>query len=84
MPKLSKRDQHAKVSQNEARRRKEVALARLREMEADERAAKLIRADLGADNWVKIVAAIKAVLLRMPDNHARQLGVKPVFGVEPP
>ena len=38
MPKLTKADKQAKISANEARRRKEVALARLREMEADEKA----------------------------------------------
>jgi len=34
MPKLSDSDKRAKVSQNEARRRKELALAEIREMEA--------------------------------------------------
>lgn len=34
MPKLSKADRAAKVSQNEARRRKELALVEIREMEA--------------------------------------------------
>ena len=37
MPKLSKADQVVRVFQNEARRRKEVALARIREVEADEK-----------------------------------------------
>jgi hypothetical protein len=45
MPNLSKADQAAKVSQNEARRRKEVALAEIREMERDERAGRLLPAD---------------------------------------
>lgn len=45
MPKLSKADKRRKVSANEARRRKEVALARLRMMEADERVS-VVRAAL--------------------------------------
>jgi len=45
MPKISKSDEGAKISQNEARRRKEVALARLREMETDERVS-VVRAAL--------------------------------------
>ena len=73
MPRLSKADQRAKISQNEARRRKEVALARLREMEADQKAGKLIAADQVRDAWVKILAAIKTGVLRMPDKLAPQM-----------
>jgi hypothetical protein len=73
MPKLSKADQRRKVSANEARRRKEVALARLREMEADEKAGKLIRAELVKDTWTKILAAVKAGVLRLPDKLAPQM-----------
>jgi hypothetical protein len=73
MPRLSKSDQRAKVSQNEARRRKEVALARLREMEADEKAGKLISADQVKDTWAKILGAVKTAVLRMPDKLAPQL-----------
>jgi len=70
MPRLSKADQRRKVSANEARRRKEVALARLREMEADERAGKLIAAALVTDAWVKILGAVKAGVLWLPDKLA--------------
>jgi hypothetical protein len=73
MPKLSKRDQRHKVSATEARRRKEVALARLREMEVDERAGKLIRAEAVRDAWVKILGAVKAGILRPPDKLAPQV-----------
>jgi hypothetical protein len=73
MPKLSKADRKAKVSANEARRRKEVALARLREMEADEKAGKLIPAASVTDAWVKILGAVKAGVLRLPDKLAPQL-----------
>ena len=67
MPKLSKSDQQARVSQNEARRRKEVALARLREMEADQRAGRLIASEDVKDAWVKILTATKTGILRLPD-----------------
>jgi len=73
MPTLSRKDKRAKVSQNEARRRKEVALARIREMEADERAGKLIQAEAVRDAWVKILSAVKAAVLRLPDKLAPTL-----------
>lgn len=73
MSKLSKADQHAKISATEARRRKEVALARLREMEADEKAGKLIPANQVKDAWVKILSAVKTGVLRMPDKLAPQV-----------
>ena len=73
MPRLSKADQRAKISATEARRRKEVAPARLREMEADEKAGRLIRADVVKDTWVKILAAVKAGVLRLPDKLAPQV-----------
>ncbi len=73
MPKLSRAYQARKVSANEARRRKEVALARLREMEADEKAGKLIATDRVKDAWVKILSAVKTAVLRMPDKLAPQM-----------
>lgn len=73
MPKLSKTDKRVKVSANEARRRKEVALAGLRELELSQKAGKLIRADRARDAWAKIAGAIKAAVLRMPDKLAPQL-----------
>jgi hypothetical protein len=73
MPKLSKNDQRAKASAAEARRRKQVALARLREMEADEKAGKLVAAERVKDAWVKILSALKTAVLRMPDKLAPQL-----------
>jgi hypothetical protein len=66
-------DKRSKISATEARRRKEVALARLREMEADERAGKLIASERIKDAWVKILSAINTGVLRMPDNLAPQL-----------
>lgn len=73
MPNLSKADKQAKVSANEARRRKEVALARLREMEVAEKAGQLLSAQKVKDAWVKILAAVKTAVLRMPDKLAPQL-----------
>ena len=73
MPKLSKADQRRKISVTEAHRRKEIALARLREMEVNEKAGKLIRADAVRDAWVKILAAVKAGVLRLPDKLAPQM-----------
>lgn len=73
MPKLSKRDQVAKVSQNEARRRKEVALARLREMEVAEREGKLIQVEAAADAIAKAFGIVKAAVLRIPDKAVRHV-----------
>ncbi len=71
MPKLSKADQDAKVSQNEARRRKEVALARLRELEVAEREGRMLPADAIEDRWLKVAAAINAALDRIPPRCAQ-------------
>jgi hypothetical protein len=73
MPKLSKSDQSAKVSANEARRRKEFALARLREMEVAQKAGLLLPASDVRDKWVAILTAIKTAVLRMPDKLAPQM-----------
>ncbi|MBL8231035.1 MAG: hypothetical protein JNL98_21265 [Bryobacterales bacterium] len=61
------------VSQNEARRRKEVALARLRELEVAEREGKLITIEAAADTVTKAFSAVKAAVLRIPDKAARQV-----------
>lgn len=73
MPKLSKADQAAKISATEARRRKEVALARLREMEVAQKAGLLLSASDVRDRWVTILAAVKTAVLRMPDKLAPQM-----------
>ncbi len=44
MPKLGKSDQLAKVSANEARRRKELALAEIREVERNQKRGTLVPA----------------------------------------
>jgi hypothetical protein len=73
MPKLSKSDQAAKVSATEARRRKEFALARLRELELAQKAGLLLPASDVRDRWVNILTAIKTAVLRMPDKLAPQM-----------
>jgi len=71
MPKLSRADQAARISQNEARRRKEVALARLREIEVAEREGRLLAADAVEDRWLKVAAAVNAALERIPARCAQ-------------
>jgi hypothetical protein len=72
-PKLSKADYRAKISQNEARRRKEVALATIREMEAAEKAGRLIPADQVEAAWAEIRNKIKGAVLRIPVNCAAKV-----------
>jgi len=67
MPKLSKADQAAKVSATEARRRKEVALAELREMEAAQRRGELLAAGEVRKRWAAGLAALRDRLLSLPD-----------------
>ena len=73
MPHLTKADKAAKVSQNEARRRKELALAEIREMEAAEKAGRLIAADQVEAAWADIRAKIKRAVLRIPVNCAAKV-----------
>jgi len=73
MPNLSKADQKAKVSANEARRRKELALAEIREMEAAEKAGRMIAVDQVNAAWADIRAKIKGAVLRIPVNCAAKV-----------
>lgn len=66
MPKLSKADERAKVSANEARRRKEVALAEIREAEAAEKVGRALPADQVEAAWSEIRTKIKTAVLRIP------------------
>jgi hypothetical protein len=77
MPKLSKADQQAKVSTTEARRRKEVALARLREMEAAQRAGVLLFAADVRKVWAERLGALKDRILILPDRLAARLANRP-------
>jgi hypothetical protein len=77
MPKLSKADQEAKISTTEARRRKEVALARLREMEAAQRAGMLLVAAEVRKTWAEGLSALKDRILILPDRLAARLANRP-------
>ena len=70
MPNLSRADKSAKVSANEARRRKEVALARLREIEVAERTRQLLSAAEVRSAWVTVAGKIRDAVLRIPDKCA--------------
>lgn len=77
MPKLSKADQQAKVSATEARRRKEVALARLREMDAAQRAGILLLAADVRNTWAERLGALKDRILILPDRLGARLANRP-------
>jgi hypothetical protein len=66
MPTLSKTDCRARVSQNEARRRKEMALCELRELDVAERKHNLIAADQVWDAWNKDVGNVRGAVVRIP------------------
>lgn len=82
MPKLSKADQEAKISTNEARRRKEVALAHLREMEAAQRAGMLLVASEVRKTWAEGFSALKDRILILPDRLAARLALRSMKGVD--
>ena len=67
MPKLSKADQAAKISTTEARRRKEVALAELRELEVRQRRGELLEAAEVQKQWAHGLASLRDRLLSLPD-----------------
>ena len=73
MPKLSKADKAAEDSASRCRLRKERALARIREMEADEKAGRLVPTKQVEAAWADVRAKIKGAVLRLPDKCAPQL-----------
>jgi len=73
MPKLSKADKRAKVSATEARRRKECALAELREMERDQKRGALLPAAAVRKVWAERLGALKDRVLMLPDRLAARL-----------
>ena len=70
MPKESKADQAARVTTNEARRRKEVALAELREMERDKRRGDLIERATVRQTWLKVAVQFRDAVMRIPSKCA--------------
>ncbi len=77
MPKLSKADQSAKVSTNEANRRRVLALAQLREMERDTKRGALLPAADVRKVWAEQLGSMKDRLLAIPDRLAASLAGRP-------
>lgn len=77
MPKLSKADKKAKISQTEARRRKELALAEIREMERDQKRGSLLPATEVRKVWADRLGALKDRVLMLPDRLAARLANRP-------
>ncbi len=75
MPHLSKKDRRAKVSANEARRRKEVALARLRELEVGAKEGKLLDLDEVRDAWCGLIVRARDILLAIAPEIRDRLAV---------
>ena len=67
---LSKADKTANVSATEARRRKEVALAEIREMERDKRRGDLIDRAEVRQTWLKVSIQFRDALMRIPSKCA--------------
>lgn len=67
MPRRSKADQAAKVSQAEADRRKAVALAEKHEMQRDQLRGSLLPKDEVTRVWSDKLGALKDRLLALPD-----------------
>ncbi len=80
MPKLSKKDEAAKMSITESRRRKEIALMQLREMEAARKRGELIEAgvaeslitELGVKVRDGALALASRIAARLPSEWRRQ------------
>ena len=73
MPKLTNADKKAKVSSNEARRRKEVALAGMRELEYARMQEQLLDATKVQAFWTEQCARLSQSLLAIPDRVADAL-----------
>jgi hypothetical protein len=76
VPHLSKADRSAVISANEARRRKETALAELRELELRQRRGELIEAADAVREWSSACAMVRTRLLALPDRVAASLAGK--------
>jgi hypothetical protein len=64
------RDRSAGWSVSEAMRQKEIALARLRRIDADAAAGKLIEVDAVRQAWAQIMAAVRSMVLGLPGRIA--------------
>ena len=77
MPKLSKADQHAKISATEAERRRKCAMADIREMERDQKRGALLPAADVRKVWAERLGALKDRVLMLPDRLAARLANRP-------
>lgn len=73
MPRLSRTDQTAKISTNEANRRRVLALAELRELERDAKKGALLPAADVRKVWADRLAALRDRALALPDRLAARL-----------
>ncbi len=74
--KLSKADQCAKVTSTEARRRKDVALARMREIQVQRLEGQLLDRDDVREAGTGMVSKARAVLLAMPGELCDRLAAE--------
>ena len=77
MPKLSKADQHAKISATEAERRRKCAMADIREMERDQKRGALLPAADVRKVWAERLGALKDRVLMLPDRLGARLANRP-------
>jgi hypothetical protein len=77
MPKLSRTDRAAKVSATEANRRKEVALAELRELELKHKRGELLQAAAVRSVWAEQLTRIRDRFLAMPDRLSEAIANQP-------
>lgn len=79
---MERRDPPApeRISEQEARRRKEVALAELRQMEVAEKAGRLIDAQEVRERWSGVASRVRDAVLAIPDKCAP--GVAGTTGVD--
>ena len=72
MPHYTKAEKEAKVSLTEARRRKEVALAASRQVEAQLLMGSVIRKDEAIRVWSELLGRLRERILQIPDRVASQ------------
>ena len=73
MQKRGRPDTGARTTEKEARRRKEVALAELRELEVAQQRGLLLRRGDVERTWAETAAMLRDAVLRIPDMAAPQL-----------
>jgi phage terminase Nu1 subunit (DNA packaging protein) len=76
MPKLSKVDELRKVSATEALRRKNVALAGLRELELQKKRGEVLDAQEVRFSWTEVGSAFRNTLLSFPSRVCNRLPIE--------